>query len=284
MNPRALALITSLALSGSAFSQSNWGSVGSLTVALTLSYQSEALMLKDSAGKVLPATEAGGGGPTFTNSFSVDTLDRDGNITKTVATEEYGSKISSSWRWGNAEIIRALVENEILPQIGKAPFIAGWSLVVVYDGAEAAPTVYARHTDKTTILLDSVILGGPEDFYVAAITDRTVTTTLNNVLTGASTETALRTYSNTFKGTGSASVPFYFGDLRCKGLLTGSYRYVAQSEGTGVNRVITQVLVPGATKIDKILGGGSSEGLLIEGSISAAAAVVTNLYTYFPAP
>lgn len=118
---------------------------------------------------------------------------------------------------------------------------------------------------------------------MAAITDRTVTTTLNNVLTGASTETALRTYSNTFKGTGSASVPFYFGDLRCKGLLTGSYRYVAQSEGTGVNRVITQVLVPGATKIDKILGE-SDLGELIEGSISAAAAVVTNLEAYFPAP
>ncbi len=128
--------------------------------------------------------------------------------------------------------------------------------------------------------MEGLNLGGPEDFYVAAITDRTVTTTVNNVLTGASTETALRTYSHTYKGVSGASVLYY----SVNGLHTGSLRYVAQSEGTGVDRTTTLLLVPGASKIDKIFGVSSQLEDLIEGSISAAAAVVTNLDTYFPAP
>jgi hypothetical protein len=72
MKKHLLTILVTLTLSGSAFSQAAWGSVGGLTVALTLSYDAPALVKKDDTGKVL--TLALGGGPTFDNTYSVDTM------------------------------------------------------------------------------------------------------------------------------------------------------------------------------------------------------------------
>lgn len=285
MKTKLISTLAALMLCGSAFPQADWGSTGGLTVALTLSYEAEALVMKEvnEEGKLVTVIDdiTKKPIPTFENTYTVSTpVD---NPTKTVDTSEYGSKIASG-KWGNAEIIRYLVENDLIPTKGKAPHLAGWSLIVVYDGMEAIPTVYARHTDKTTVPVPDIVLGGPEDFDVATITERTVTTTTINPKTGDENTTETHTYSDTYKGIGSALVPSWAGPIGCSGLLTGSYKFVPKTETIDEEKYFTDVFVPGATKIDKIVGAldGEDGPELIEGSISVAAGVVVDLKKFLP--
>jgi hypothetical protein len=221
--------------------------------------------------------------PTFENYYTLETLNKDAMPTKIVDTQEYGSKIGTA-RWGNAEIIRYLVENDLLPTKGKAPHVAGWSLIVVYDGVEGFPMAYARHTDKTTVEVPDIIFGGGEEFDVATLTDRTVSTTVINPTTGDETFTVVHTYSDTYKGIGSASVPCSVGPIMCTGLLTGSNKFVPKTETIDGERFTTEVFVPGAIKLDKIVGvlDGPNGQELVEGSISIAAGVVIDTNTFFP--
>ena len=285
MKTQITSTLAALTLCGSAFSQADWGSTGSLTVALTLSYEAEALQMKEvnEMGKLITVIdpETKKPIPVFENSFSVSTpVD---NPTRIVDTAEYGSKIATA-RWGNAEIIRSLVENELIPTKGKAPHLAGWSLIVVYDGTEALPVAYARHTDKTTVEVPDISFGDDLGFDVAAIIDRTVTTTNINLNTGDETITDVRTYSDTYKGMDGATVPSWVGPISCTGLLTGSYKYVRKTETIEGDKIITDVLVPGATKLDKIVGAldGPDGTELVEGSISLGAGVVVDLLNFFP--
>ena len=285
MKTQLTSTLIALTLCSSAFSQAMWGSTGALTVALTISYEEEALLLKEvnDMGKLVTVIdpETNKPIPTFENFYTIATpVD---TPTRIVDTMEYGSKIGTA-KWGNAEIIRYLVENDLLPTKGKAPHIAGWSLIVVYDGVEGFPMAYARHTDKTTVEVPDIIFGGGEGFDVAAIMDKTVTTTNINPTTGNETTTSVHTYSDTFKGIGSASVPSYVGPIMCTGLLTGSYKFVPKTETIEGERFTTEVLVPGATKLDKILGvlDGPEAQELVEGSISIAAGVVVDLLMFFP--
>jgi|GEM_PF-6878516 hypothetical protein len=267
-----------LALAGPAFSQANWGSTGAVTVALTLSYTDEALMLKDETGKVL--TAANGGGPTFENTFMVETLAGpvDEKVpVKTVSTTEYGSKISVA-KWGNVEIIKQLVQEEILPQKGKAPFIAGWSIIAIY-GPDGIPLSYvARHTDKTTIDIPLIITPGTP--MASAKAEKTVMTD-NTPLVGEPTSTIVHTFSESYRGPGTASVPFLGGPLDVNGLLTGSTKIVLKTEGTGIDKIVTEVFVPGAIKLDKVLGTTELEDV-VEGSISVAPGAVVNLDLFTP--
>ena len=285
MKTQLTSTLAALTLCGSAFSQADWGSTGGLTVALTISYEEEALQLKEvnEMGKLITVIdpETKKPIPVFENFFSVSTpVD---NPTKIVDTTEFGSKIGTA-KWGNAEIIRYLVDNDLIPIKGKAPHIAGWSLIVVYDGIEAFPTAYARHTDKTTVEVPDILFGGDADFDVAAIIDRTVMTTNINLNTSDETTTEVRTYSDTYKGMGGASVPSWVGPITCTGLLTGSYKFVRKTETIEGDKFFTDVFVPGATKLDKIVGAldGINGQELVEGSISLGAGVVVDLLTFFP--
>jgi hypothetical protein len=285
MKTQLTSTLAALTLCGSAFSQADWGSTGGLTVALTISYEEEALQLKEvnEMGKLITVIdpETKKPIPVFENFFSVSTpVD---NPTKIVETTEFGSKIGTA-KWGNAEIIRYLVDNDLIPIKGKAPHIAGWSLIVVYDGIEAFPTAYARHTDKTTVEVPDILFGGDADFDVAAIIDRTVMTTNINLNTSDETTTEVRTYSDTYKGMGGASVPSWVGPITCTGLLTGSYKFVRKTETIEGDKFFTDVFVPGATKLDKIVGAldGINGQELVEGSISLGAGVVVDLLTFFP--
>jgi hypothetical protein len=281
MKTQLTSTLIALTLCSSAFSQTNWGSTGALTVALTFSYEQEALQLKEvnEMGKLITVIdpETKKPIPTFDNFYTIATpVD---NPTKTVDTTEYGSKIGTA-KWGNADIIRYLVESELIPTKGSAPHIAGWSLIVVYDGMEGFPVVYARHTDKTMAEVPDIMLEGlDEGFDVAAIMDKTVTTTTFNPTTGNETMTTVHTYSDTFKAIRSVSLPFM-----CTGLLTGSYKYVPKTETFDGEKFTTEVLVPGAMKLDKIVGvlDGIEGQELIEGSISVAAGAVTDLNILFP--
>jgi len=286
MKTQLTTALVALTLCSSAFSQSMWGSTGALTVALTISYEEEALLLKEvnEMGRLVTVIdpETNKPIPTFENFYTIETLNKDAMPTKIVDTQEYGSKISTA-KWGNADIIRYLVENDLLPTKGNAPHVAGWSLIVVYDGMEGFPMVYARHTDKTIVEVPDIMLGGGEGFDVAAIMDKTVTTTTFNPTTGDEKMTTVRTYSDTFKGMGSASVPTWVGPIMCNGLLTGSYKYVPKTETFDGEKFTIEVLVPGAMKLDKIVGvlDGPEGQELVEGSISVAAGVVVDLNTFF---
>jgi len=277
--------LASLSLAASAFSQAppaDWGSTGAVTVALTLSYTNEALQAKDPAGKVIPVgTE--GAGATFENTYTVETLGgpADERVPiKTVSTTEYGSKISVA-KWGNADILTELVKDLTLPKKGKAPFIAGWTLMAVY-GVDGIITAYvARHTDKTRIDIPLDIMPGTP--IASAKSEKTVDTDFSPLTGEPPPPTSVHTFSETYKGLGTASVPFLDGPLELSGLLTGSTKIVVKTEGTGIDKIVTEVYVPGAIKLDKILGASALEDV-VEGSISVAAGAVVDLNTYFATP
>jgi hypothetical protein len=279
-------ITAALAIAGPAFCQTNWGSTGVVTVALTLTYESEALQLKDEAGKVL--TAANGGGPTFENTYTVETLSGgpvDERVPiKSVTTTEYGSKLAV-WKWGNADIIKLLVEDGTLPEIGKSPFLAGWSIVMTFDGEGIPTDIVARHTNKTTVSIDFTI--SESELYVGAIFDaissKTVVTN-NMPLTGDPSTTETRTLTNSYKGPATASVPFVLDSpLEVSGLLTGGLKVTAKTEGTGIDKITTFVYSNNASKLDKVLGVSTLDDL-VEGSISVAAGVIVDLDAFNTPP
>lgn len=274
-------LLTMLALSAPAYSQTTWGSVGGVTLALTFSTKQEALPIKDENGRVV--TDPDLRGMTYQNTYGLSTLDGEGNEIRRVDTDEYGSKITTT-RYGNANLIAELVLNGILPEKGRSPFIAGWSIIAVYEngdptaGALPPPMIYARHTDKTTVPIDTVMIdfGMPID----ATSWKRVTTS-NNPPNGEPTMSESFTFNQTFKSVATGTFETSLGSITATGLLTGSVRSTAKSETLDGFRFVTQVVVPGAVKLDKILG--TVDPMVIEGSVSIAAGTVTNLDTFFPA-
>jgi hypothetical protein len=277
----------SLAFATPASAQS-WGSTGAVTVALTLTYQTEALKLKDEFGNVLPDTEEGGGGSTYENTYTVETLGGpvDERVPiKSVTTTEYGSKLGV-WRWGNAQIIQSLVGDGTLPEIGKPPFLAGWSIVMVFDKLGNATGVVARHTNKTTVPINFAIT--PNAFEVAAINSKEIVTN-NTPLTGSPSTTETRTYSKSYKRQASASLPSYTDEpFNLSGLLSGGFKVTPKKgvdDETG-ETITTFVYSPNATRLDRLLGVGGFDPFqdLIEGSISMSAGVIVDLDDFFPTP
>ncbi|GEP44757.1 hypothetical protein BGE01nite_40480 [Brevifollis gellanilyticus] len=266
-----------------------WVSTGGITVALTYSYTDEALVAKDETGKVLGPNN--GGGPTFENTYTVETLAGpvDERVpVKTVSTTEYGSKITTG-KWGNADIIKVLVQSGFLPQKGKTPFLAGWSLVVVYD-ATGVPAMYIRHTDKTSIPADDVlsIVFDESGVEARAKSEKTVDTEFSPLTGEPPPPTTVHTLSETFKTRAMATVPFVSetpGDppipLDLQGLLSGGGKITVKTFGSGIDKVFEEVYVPGAVKLDKILGT-SDLGDIIEGTISVGAAAVVDLNLFMP--
>ncbi len=267
-------------------SPQSWGSTGAVTVALTLTYNSEALQLKDEFGKVLPNTEEGGGGSTFQNIYTVKTLGGpvDAKVPiKSVTTNEYGSKLGV-WRWGNAQIIQSLVAEGKLPEIGKPPFLAGWSIIMVFNQYAGATSVVARHVTKLTIPIGFEITSGPESFFVATINSKEIVTK-NTPLTGSPSTTETRTYTESFKGRASAIIPSYAVEpFVLSGLWSGGYKVTPKTSVDFMTGQIfnTFVYSPTAQKLDKVLGVGGADPFqdLIEGSISVAAGVIVDLYEF----
>jgi hypothetical protein len=271
---------SSLLLASSTFAQTNWGSTGAITVALTLSYQEEALQMKDETGKVMPIQD--GGGPTYQNTFSKVTttlVDGEPFPVKMVNTDEFGSKIST-WKYGNKEIIEMLVESGLLPQIGRAPHIAGWSLIMTYDQNGDRVGAVARHTSKVTVPIE---IGFSVDFAINATSSKTIVTD-NTPPTGEMTSTETRSHASTFKGQATMGLPSYDGSpFNLTGLVTGGSKVTPKTEGSGMDRITTFVYSPTPTKIDKILGMSGMEEL-IEGSISIASGVIVDIDAFNAQP
>ncbi|MEQ1748033.1 MAG: hypothetical protein ABL974_01320 [Prosthecobacter sp.] len=288
MKPHTLAFITSLALSGSAFSASPpplpgvWGTVSTMTIALTLSLTIPGTVLKDDAGRVL--TPVNGGGPAFQNSYAVITNNAAGIEIRKVETMEAASKVIT-FKYGNVELLKELVAGEILPQKGVAPFIAGWTLVLVTDASETK-TLYARHTDKTMVPLDGVGFGLINEGALAeAFTGnyKNVVTTVTNPTTSLQTVTRVLTDSFTTKGAGIGRV----GSFTFSGFYTEiGGKSVIKLETILGEKISTDVYVTGALKLDKVIGASeSTEGPtgVVEGSMSTTASVLTDMNAYMPA-
>jgi hypothetical protein len=235
--------------------------------------------------------------PAFSNEFQVDTVNRNGDTTRTVATEEYVSK-QTSFRWGNAQIILSLVEAEVLPLKGRAPYTSGWSIIRVATG-EGAVSYYARHTDKTWVALEGIglDLASVDDSPIEAstVTQRTVTTTVFD-LTGEGMDTVAEayTFTKTFVGMGIGRALL---GVDLTGVLSGSFRNVVKSERVvfdpelGAETFLTNVLVPGALRLTGCVGSSSIALFdettvpgFIQGTISTTAATIQNLDTFLPPP
>jgi hypothetical protein len=293
MKIKLTAFLATVSLCGSAYS-ATWGTMGNVTVALSISYKEAALQLKEvnEFGKLVTVIDPETKKPvsTDTNNYTIDTFKGEA-IVKSVTTDEKGVKISVS-KFGNAELLKFLVDDEfgagLLPKKGKAPFIAGWTLIAIsekeVDSDVIESAMRCRHTDNTIVEVPDFVFGGQNDFEVAAIAEKRITTSTINPATGDENTTETYSYADTFKGIGSASVPSFDGPLSCTGLLTGSHKVVFKSEGTGAGQMTTEVLVPGAIKLDKIMGvlNGPGGQKLVEGSISIAPGIVIDTSTFFP--
>ncbi len=262
-----LSLFFMFTFAGSLSAQTNWGSIGLTTVSLTLTFEQQTLPLKDEFGKILTGNDAD---LTFANTYTVTTLSN-GNPIKSVSTNEVGGKWVA-YKWGNAEIIRLLVESGSLEQKGRFPYVAGWSIYMIYDVEGRATGTVARHTDKTTIPINLALVWNAG---VRAISAKTVVTD-NTPLVGAQSRTETRSFNSALKGPGTATVPYFDGNtLSLFGQYSGGGRVTPKIQGTGVNRVTTFVYTNNAQRLSTIVGG--SEGFAIEGSISVAAGVIVDL-------
>lgn len=100
--------------------QSNWGTSAGVAIALTSSWSGPGTVAKDDGGKPIDE-DSEEGGPAYSNDYTVETVNRDGQTTKSVQTSEYYSK-AKSYRWGNADIILALIDQGVIPEKGRSPF------------------------------------------------------------------------------------------------------------------------------------------------------------------
>jgi hypothetical protein len=292
MKTKLIASIAGLALAGSAGAQT-WGSTNNLNITLTISHTMEGTVVKDETGRPIRGEE---GGPAYTNSWTIERLDRDGNPVSSVETNEYASKIGV-FRYGNAQFLKELVDAQVLPQKGRAPFIAGWSLVAVWPNEEdedPSPAYYARHRDGTMVALEGISLGTEGNTCEAAREVEVNRESTNS--NGDTVSSRSYSYSSSFKGRGKGAVPGPDGAIEFTGFLAGSFKNVTKvvrtKEDGEWNVESTDVLVPGAFKFDKIAGDyslKSGEGddevetaAVVEGVVTMTAGRLVDLDTFFP--
>jgi hypothetical protein len=139
------------------------GSVAKLTLALKRSYSSPGVGKRDEKGKLIKK-----GPKVFLNIWEEDFPQysiKDINV-------EWISAIKTE-KYSNRELLADLIELEVLPKIGKAPFLAGWSLQraaasIAGESAGDAPSLsqfrfFAKHKDGTLVDISNIlkIYNGP---------------------------------------------------------------------------------------------------------------------------
>jgi hypothetical protein len=280
-SPLSFMLHFILLVGGTAFGQTNWGSVGTVTFALTLHETAPANTIKDDEGKVVPTAQ--GGGANLTNSYTVRTFDRQGNETKKVETEETISKIRVS-KYGNAELIAKLVLDGVLPQRGKTPFIAGWSVLHVYTTNEGS-RFFARHVDKTIVDISTNAGFGFEAATAVAQNYKKATTTTTAPITLQQTVTVSLVDEKSFMGRG-------YGGINGTGLTlswAGTYietgaKVVTRTEVIDGTSHRAEVPLSGAVKMEKVSGVNGDFSAVVQGTVSATAGVLTDLSKLLPTP
>jgi hypothetical protein len=261
--------------------------VAPITIALTDTYAIPGLPAKDSEGRVIPVAD--GGGPTGENNYTVDTLNANGDVTRSVSTSEVLWK-PASFKLGNKELIAALADPDagVLPPIGSAtvPSPVGWTLQRVVSGDGSIVQYIARHTTKVSVevpdLFFNLLDAGAS---TGTVNTKEVITTTYNIAAG--TDTSVRSFvsSGTYKGEGEGSA---FGMI-LGGIFSGSWKMTVKSlridngDGTFSSELV-DVFTPQKLSLDYIMGSDGDPELpgIIEGSMSSAPGVIQDAMLYFP--
>lgn len=275
------------------------GSVANVIFNLTLSYSKEGTVMKDeTTGKPITGKDEFGdplGGPTFYNMWTITKTDKNEEVVSEDTYEEYVSKIGTR-KYGNKEFLMDLVENGVLPEIGNAPFIAGWTLVQVtgtfddvdefYTGPEL---FYAVHAGQgVTILLSGVVIDRDYDVN-SGYAENWNYKYVNKVNYPKETDTTTMTDSGNWKSVRRYVIDFEdmleWGDAsvslaQFQGIYTSSEKQTKVRTGDPENPEAI-VFQCGPSKLDKISGAGAyyftdefEEREVIEGTLSTAAGKV----------
>lgn len=274
------------------------GSVSNVTFALSLTTSNPGTVAKDETGKPIKGEEAG---PAYYNDWQIS------NETKKTEerTEEYVSKMKTV-KFGNKELLQELVEREILPQYGtKAPYIAGWSIVVANatttdeegDSDQHSSSIYAVYKDKTTSeivdLSNYIDFGYGSDYAENGTYKKVVKSTGVGTEDEASTTTITSAFN--WKETNYCEIDFegfdsgpvvttIEGGFDITGISTLGNKLT--SVGTGEAKV--PVIVDTAGKLSGISGAGpflegeEGERSVVEGSISFGAGKAELDVTSYP--
>ncbi|MES2506902.1 MAG: hypothetical protein V4599_09375 [Verrucomicrobiota bacterium] len=254
------------------------GSVANVTFALTLTSSIPGAVAKDDEGKPIK-----GAAPVYSNEWEVN------NTTKKTEdkTYEYVTKMKAV-KFGNKELLTELVEREILPKYGtKAPFIAGWTIVVANatttdeegDSDQHSSTFYAVHKGEGDIVdLSNYMDYGYGPDYAENGTYREVTKTTGVGGVEASTKTITAAFN--WKETLYFAIDFNgFDSGPIVTALEGGFHIMGVSaignKLTTVGTPKVPVIVDTAGKISSISGSGpysdeESERSVVEGSITFA--------------
>ncbi len=281
------------------------GSVANVIFNLTLSYSKEGTVMKDeTTGKPITGKDEFGdplGGPAFYNMWTItktkeivseDTPDE--YVTTIVSEdtyEEYVSKIGTR-KYGNKEFLMDLVENGVLPEIGNAPFIAGWTLVQVtgtFDEGDEFYTgpdvIYAVHAgEDITVLLSGVVIERDYDVR-SGYAENWNYKYVNKVNYPKETDTTTITETGSWKSVRRYIIDFEglleWGDYtestaQFQGIYTNTEKLAKVRTGDPENPE-AGVYQCGPSKLDKISGSGPYYGEeafdreVIEGTLSTAA-------------
>lgn len=294
--PFLIALLTSAAGLSCGFSQTTWGAAGNASIALTLTEAVGGLYQKDGSGQVIEeewVDEETGKTykqkiPTFENTYTLVT--EKGPIderytAKEVSVQEGAAKMLT-YRYGNAEILRELLENGDLGD--ETTSISGWSIVAVYDAIndeiDRSPQFYARNTAaKIMIPIEGINLD--EEEVVPAYTNKTTESTSYNRDGDTTAYSYSRSHTGTWKGRAQVDINGILGT----GLISGGERLTAkrelvyEDEETGDKEYETYYFyLPSALTVDGIVGidAGEFSNLLIQGKVSIAQSTLTDLDAY----
>lgn len=269
------------------------GSVSNAVFSLTFTYTAPGTVLKDSeTGKPLKGEEAG---PTYSNEWHIS------NEAKGTEenTYEYVSKTLTQ-KFGNKELLLALIEAGVLPEYGKEPFIAGWSIVLVngsftdeggytHDGDSK---FYAVHKTENDIVDLSAIIqpsGGSElSGYAEKGAYKDVFKSSNS-----DPENPQHTITSAFSWKESTMVVIDFegvlGEFNEETFFAALQGIFTQSDKlTSVGADKVPVIVNGAGKLASISGTGpyigdeSFDRSVAEGSISFSAGKATEDVSMYP--
>lgn len=263
-------LALSLFIPAIGFAQGNAGTVGSVSVSLTLTYSKPGVIERDDEGKA--------------TGFYVDeqtrTFIKTNSKTEEIISEETVVESSTKMataKYSNKEILLDLLDMGLLPGIGERdPAISGWSIVHVTGGEEPSvglSRVLARHTSKVWVDISSFFQLSSEAEGALNISGRRSDKTVNTA-DGNSKTTWSETYTATFKTAASFNMnDVFFG----QGILTGGAKLTFMSYWDEYDELTKYpVYVPSAVKLAGISGQGTYTlydiPVVLEGTFSIGAA------------
>ncbi|HCN28103.1 MAG TPA: hypothetical protein DIT64_04860 [Verrucomicrobiales bacterium] len=235
------------------------GTYGAFTAALTLTHSKPGTVLKDpETGKPLPVLDEFGdplGGPTYFNDWFISKSTPAGDPISDEAHSEFISKMATR-KYSNKEILLDLVAAGAIEEIGNAPFIAGWSLIVVTDEFDDFSVLYARHTSGKVVDITPLIqLPFGEDPTLGGYAQDVNFKYVNKMVFKPEDIIETETVTDVYKYKEKVSFIWMGDTLIGHGILTGggklTFINIKDFDGTSFKY---PVYVPGASKVSAISG------------------------------